>query len=235
MVLFARILLFIQIVALFAVAATVLTFLVAIFFGTLSGVSSREGALAMGAAGVAPLGGIVGAALGAWVGWKITSRIGRAAALSGGYGLMGFALLGVIGWFILQDLTDGDPYHHTEEPVMHLEWRLNETVPHAQVDRIFRFMMRSSYENWILSDNWDEPRARDEDGRTILRRKFSIRWRVNGRTLQVWRAPGHGDRITIEPKLPRDPKPTADYGPWHEVEGHPDLAYRIRIGVKEAE
>ncbi|MCP5083102.1 MAG: hypothetical protein GY948_15555, partial [Alphaproteobacteria bacterium] len=98
---------------------------------------------------------------------------------------------------------------------------LPEVVRHDWVDRIFRFTMRSSYMDWTLSRGWDEPRARDEDARTILRMYAKIRWRVSGRIFQLWRAPAHDDRITVDLGLPRDPRPTQQYGSWHEVEALP--------------
>lgn len=204
-------------------------FLGVILIGTLSGTSNDSGGLAMGAAGLTPYGGLAGAALGLWLGWKVITRAGRGLVLFTGYGLTLFAAVSVGAWFVHQELTDGDPYEMGKEPMVHIEWRLPEKVPQHLVDRYYRQMMRSSYQNWILSDWWDEPRSRDEGDITILRMKVQIRWRVEKRTFQLWKAPAHETRMTVDLGLPRDPKATEDYGPWTEVEGHKGHAFRWKV------
>ena len=72
-------------------------------------------------------------------------------------------------------------------------------------------------------------RARDEDGHTILRFKGYPQWRQPGRIFQLWRAPNHDDRITVELELGYDPQPSNDYGPWREVESAPGNAFRTRV------
>ncbi|MBZ0215458.1 MAG: hypothetical protein K8F25_02795 [Fimbriimonadaceae bacterium] len=226
----AKILLFLNSVAIPAALGAVITFYGIIFVETtFFGSSQREGALAMGAAGLAPAGALVGAGLGIWLAWLIITRMSDASILGSGYGITALMAFAVGGWFLYQNLKDGNPYAPEDEPTVLIEWRLPELVRHDSVDRIFRFTMRSSYKDWTLSTRWDEPRARDEDDNTILRVRGQIRWRVKGRIFQLWRASNQDDRITIEIDLPRDPKPTAGYSPWHEVEGNPGHAYRTRI------
>ncbi len=232
MVVIAKILLFLQIVVIAAAVGAIAAFLGVIFLATLSGADDMNGGLAMGAAGFAPVGALVGAALGAWLAWRLITRISNAAILGGGYGLAALAALAVGGWFIHQDLTDGDPYASDAEPTVLIEWRLPEVVRHDQVDAIYRFTMRSSYMDWTLSTAWDQPRARDEDRHTTLRMRGNIRWRVTGRIFQLWRAPAHNDRITVDLSLSRDPEPMAEYGPWREVVGAPGHAFRTRVIVE---
>jgi len=229
MVLIARLLLFIQIVIIAAVLGAAVIFFGTIVLAMMFGASDEEGALAMGAAGLMPAGAVIGAGLGAWLAWRMLRRMKAASIMAGGYGLAGLAALSAGGWLLYEDLSDGNPYPQGKEPVVQIEWRLPETVPHAQVKRVFRFMMRSSYMNWILSTEWDSPAVRDEDGHSILRWRGQIRWRVTGRTFQMWRAPLHNVRITVDLNLPRDPKPAAEYGPWQQVRSAPGHAFRTRI------
>ncbi len=228
----AKILLFLQIVIIAAAVGAVVAFIGLLLVAGLSGADDVNGGLAMGAAGFAPLGALVGAALGIWLAWRMIARTSNAVILGAGYGLAILAGGAVGGWFFYQEMTDGDPYATGAEPTVLIEWRLPEVVRHDWVDRIFRFTMRSSYMDWTLSRGWDEPRARDEDARTILRMYAKIRWRVSGRVFQLWRAPTHDDRITVDLGLPRDPRPTQHYGPWQEVEGAPGHAYRTRVIVE---
>lgn len=229
MALIARILLFIIIVALAAAAGTAAAFFGSFLLATLLGANNMNGGLAMGAAGLAPWGGAIAAVLGGWYGWGLVRRIGKSAAMAGGYGVTLFAALCVGGWFLAEDLTDGDPYEMGEAPTILVEWRLPEQVCYECVDRIFRFTMRSTYKDWTLSNHWDEPRARDEDGHTILRFKGYPQWRQPGRIFQLWRAPNHDDRITVELELGYDPQPSNDYGPWREVPEAPGNAFRTRV------
>ena len=229
MIFVARILLLLQITIIMAAVGAVVTFIGLISIATLFGASDREGGLAMGAAGIAPMGALVGAAIGLYLAWRMVRAMSNPAILVGGYGLAVLALAAVGAWFAYQELTDGDPYAADREPVVHIEWRLPEKVRHDWVDRIFRFTMRSSYMDWTLSTQWDSPRVRDEDGVSILRMRGFIRWRVTGRVFQLWRAPNHNDRITIDPGLPRDPDHQDDYGPWQDVPGQPGNAFRIRV------
>ncbi|MEZ5877639.1 MAG: hypothetical protein R3D43_07720 [Tepidamorphaceae bacterium] len=67
-----------------------------------------------------------------------------------------------------------------------------------------------------MSDNWDAPRARDEDGHTILRFRVYPQWRQPGRIFQLWRAPNHDDRITVDLDLGHDPQPSDGYGSWRD-------------------
>lgn len=229
MVVIAKVLLFLQIVVIATAVGAAAAFFGLVLIGTVLGASTMEGGLAMGAAGLAPVGAVIGAALAAWFSWRTIGRMSRPAVLAGGYGLAVVAALAVGGWFLVEDLTDGDPYPPDAEPTVLIEWRLPETVRHDWVDRIFRFTMRSSYMDWTLTTHWQVPRARDEDGRTILRFRGKIRWRVTGRIFQLWRAPNHDDRITVDLGLPRDPKPSSEYGPWREVGGAPGNAFRTRV------
>ncbi|MCB1478932.1 MAG: hypothetical protein KDJ62_08665 [Rhodobiaceae bacterium] len=229
MTLAARILLFVIIVVVAAAAGTVGIFFGSYYFGILLGASTMEGGLAMGAAGLAPWGGAIGGALGAWYAWRLVRRIGKRAAMAGGYGITLFAALCVGGWFLAEDLTDGDPYEIGEAPTVLVEWRLPETVCHECVDRIFRFTARSTYKDWTLSDNWDAPRARDEDGHTILRFRVYPQWRQPGRIFQLWRAPNHDDRITVDLDLGYDPQPSDGYGSWRDVPDVPGNAFRTRV------
>jgi len=232
MVLIARILLFLQIVVIAAAAGAVVAFFGIYLLATLAGADDMSGALAMGSAQLAPVGGLAGALLGAWIAWRMIAGGGDAAVMAGGYGLAVLAGLALGGWYLVDELTDGNPYAQGEEPTVLIEWRLPEKVRHEDVDRIYRYTMRSSYMDWTLNTHWDEPRARDEDEHTVLRMRGEIRWRVPDRIFQLWRAPNHDDRFTVDLGLPRDPDPTAEYGPWQDVADAPGHAFRTRIVVE---
>ncbi|NRB32793.1 MAG: hypothetical protein HRU27_19575 [Rhizobiaceae bacterium] len=229
MVWVARIFLGLQMMTLMAALGAVILFFGAITIGQLFGASNMEGGLAMGAAGLMPIGGMIGAAFGIWVTWWLAKRLSPGATMVVGFGLAVLVAAAVAGWFIYDELSDGNPYQMGQEPDVFIEWRLPETVTADQVDRRYRFMARSSYENWILSDSWDQPRVRDENGVSILRLKVQIRWRVTGRILQFWPASTPNDRITVDLGLPRDPQNQTEYGPWREVSGHPGHAFRTRV------
>ncbi|MCP4182897.1 MAG: hypothetical protein GY761_06220 [Hyphomicrobiales bacterium] len=229
MLFIARILLFLQIVAITGALAGIITFLGVILIANLFGASNMEGALAMGAAGIAPFGALAGGILGAWIAWLMISRSSRSVIMGFGFGFMVLAGLGVGGWFVYQELTDGNPYIQGKEPTVLIEWRLPEKVNHDYLDRIFRYTMRSSYKDWTLTTRWNTPRGRDEGEYTILRLRAKIRWRVTGRIFQLWRAPNHDDRITVDLGLPRDPEAMAEYGPWNKVKAAPGNEFRIRV------
>lgn len=232
MVIVAKILLVLQVAMIMAGLGAVVTFFGLIAIATLFGASHMEGGLAMGAVGIAPVGALVGAGIGIFLAWRMTKLMSNGAILLGGYGLAVLVLAAIGAWFAYEEMTDGDPYLAANEPTMHIEWRLPEKVRHDWVDRIFRYSMRSSYMDWILSTHWDVPRVRDENGVSILRMRAKIRWRVTGRVFQLWRAPHHDERITIDPGLPRDPKHQDEYGPWQEVADHPGNAFRVRVSRK---
>ena len=233
MVWFARILIGLLIVVTLAAVGATALFFGAIGISSLFGASHMEGGLAMGAAGLMPLGGLIGAGLGFWLTWRLMKRLSPAATKVAGWCGVGLIAAAIAGWFIYGELTDPDPYRAGYEPVVHVEWRLPEAVAHHQVDRIFRFSMRSSYQNWTLSDAWDLPWVRDEGGVSILRMTARIRWRVSGRTFQLWRAPHHDDRITVDVGLPGDPDNQVEYGPWQEVAGYPGHAFRTRVEKRQ--
>lgn len=228
MVIFAKILLFIYIVLISAVLGAAVAFFGVIVLAELMGASNINGGLAMGAVGYAPVGGLVGAGLGAWLFVKIANRAGSAAVMGAGFGFLAVSMLAVAGWFVYQKVSSGSPYRPGKEPIVLIEWRLPDTLPAGDAIN-WRFMMRSSYMNWILPSEWDEPASRQENGHTILRMRVTIRWRVTGRTLQLWRAPQHDKRMTITPDLPRDPPASDDFGPWHDIDSAPGNAYRLRI------
>ena len=229
MVILARILLFLFIIVLMAALGAVLAFIGVLLIGALTGVDDREGALAMGAAGFMPYGAVFGAVAGILLALRTVPRVEARTALALGYGFPGMVLLAVAGWYLHGELTDGNPYAQGSEPVVLIEWRLPESFPHEQVPRVFRHSMRSTSMNWTLDLGWDDPPAREENGRTVLRLRGEIRWRAAGRTLQVWRAPNHDDRITVPLELGRDPAGQDDYGPWREVASAPGNAFRTRI------
>ena len=233
MVFIAKVLLFLQVVIITAAIGAAVTFVGLISIATMFGASDREGGLAMGAAGIAPMGALVGAAVGMLLAWRMIRLMSNPAILVGGYGLAALVVAAVGAWFAYEELTDGDPYASGGEPTMHIEWRLPEKVSHDQVDRVFRFTMRSSYTDWTLSTHWDLPRVRDEGEVSILRMRAQIRWRVTGRIFQLWRAPNHDDRITIDPGLPRDPEHQEDYGPWQNVADQPGHSFRTRVSRKQ--
>ncbi|MCB1440214.1 MAG: hypothetical protein H6888_16010 [Nitratireductor sp.] len=229
MIFLARILLALQMAVIAAAIGAVVIFFGIIGLGFLTGSSNINGGLAMGAAGLVPAGAVAGAIVGVILALKFVPRMDGRSAAAAGYGITLVAALSVGGWFAIQELTDGNPYEAGKEPVLHVEWRIPETFPHQHVDRVFRHMMRSTWRDWTLSTWWDEPRARDEDGHTILRFAGEIRWREKGRVFQFWRAPYHDDRITVELGLPDDPPGTEEYGPWREVETAPGNAFRVRV------
>ena len=229
MVGFARFLLFIQLVVIAAAIGAVVVFLGVIALGTLTGSSNINGGLAMGAAGLMPVGAIAGAILGGVFSWRMISRWDNKAILGGGFGLFGFVAMLVGGWFLHQELTDGNPYEPDEEPTVLIEWRLPELVPHNEIKPVYRYTMRSSYMDWTLTTNWAEPFARDDGASTILRFTGKIRWRVTGRIFQLWKFPRHDDRITVDLMLPRHPQPSEEFSPWVGVESAPGHAFRTRI------
>ncbi len=232
MLLIARIFLFLQIVAAASALAGIITFFGVILIASLFGASNMEGGLAMGAAGVAPFGALAGGVSGAWFAWRMISRLSKPAIMSFGFGITVLAGVAVAGWFAYQELTDGNPYVQGREPTVLIEWRLPEKISHDRLDRIFRYSFRSSYKDWILTTRWNTPRGRDEGENTILRLRAEIRWRVTGRIFQLWRAPNHDDRITVDLGLARDPKAMTEYGPWHRVEAAPGNEFRIRVVMR---
>ncbi|MEZ5877638.1 MAG: hypothetical protein R3D43_07715 [Tepidamorphaceae bacterium] len=137
MTLAARILLFVIIVVVAAAAGTVGIFFGSYYFGILLGASTMEGGLAMGAAGLAPWGGAIGGIAGSMVRVAAGAAHRKRAAMAGGYGITLFAALCVGGWFLAEDLTDGDPYEG-EAPTVLVEWRLPETSATSALI-IFRF------------------------------------------------------------------------------------------------
>lgn len=229
MVFIARILLFLQIVVLAVAAGAVIAFFGIILIATLLGDTNMDGGLAMGAVGFGPIGAVAGAILGAWLAWFALKRISDSTILVGGYGLMAFAALCVGGWFLIEELTDGNPYPADAEPVVLIEWRLPAKANEKLVVENYRHMMRSSYKNWILTTAWQMPRSREKNGQTILRFRANIRWRVTGRKFQLWVAPNHDDRITVALDLAKDPQASPDYGPWRKVQNAAGHAYRTRI------
>ena len=81
-------------------------------------------------------------------------------------------------------------------------------------DRFFR----KSFESYSSSAaQWDEPRQRDEAGRTILRFKVKLYWRVSDRRMVLWRADG-GPKMVFVLHIPEEPFPTDAYGPWQRVD-----------------
>ena len=226
---FPKALLILQTVLLGAALGGMAMFFGVILLGSLTGSSNINGGLAMGAAGAMPIGGVIGAAIGLWLGWRAATRWKIGTIRFAAYGFWAVVALGVGGFFVQRELTDGNPYPSDAEPVVLIEWRLPELVPHDQVDRRFRQMARSSYMDWILSDGWAEPRARDEDGVTILRMWIKIRWRVTGRSFQLWQWPNHDDRITVDLRLPKDPAFGGPFSEWYDVEGYPGHAFRTQV------
>ena len=184
---------------------------------------------AMGAVGFMPIGALAGAAVVAWLSLKFRNSVSDRVALGAGYGLFVLAGLSVAGWFLVEELTDGNPFAQGKEPWVHIEWRLPEKLEPEQVGQTFRHTMRSPYMDWTLTTKWDDPDVRYEGGQTILRLRGQLRWRLSGRIFQLWRAPAHQDRITISLNLGPDPKRTDDYGPWVDVEGYSGQAYRVRV------
>lgn len=229
MVLIARVLLFLQLVVLAAAVGAVVTFFGLYIIARLLGADDMNGGLAMGAAGLAPYGAVAGALLGGWLIWRLLARMGRNATLLGGYGLITLVICAIAGYFLIEDLTDGNPYTLEEEPVLLVEWRLPEKIPHHMADRIFRYSLRSTYMDWSLTLRWNETRIRDEGDVSILQLRGKLRWRKNGRKMQLWRAPNHDDRITVDLGLDNDPAHQEGFGPWKEVAEHPGYAFRTRV------
>ncbi|MEM7430021.1 MAG: hypothetical protein AAF441_28470 [Pseudomonadota bacterium] len=207
----------------------------ALFFGTiliglLAGAETREGGLAMGAAGLTPVGGLLGACVGMWLGWRLASKLTSAVAAGISLGVIALCLLPAAGWYLHQELTDGDPYPLDQpRPLIQMEIRLPYKVGHHLVDPFYR-------KSWISHDGrhghvrWDEPRARDEGNVTVLRLQKKLYYRVPGRKLRFWRKDA-GGKTVFDLKIPPEPVPTEDYGPWMET---PDgvLAIRIKITMQ---
>ena len=169
MTLVAKILLFLQVVVICAALGAVLAFVGLMIFGNLAGASNMEGALAMGAAGLAPYGALAGAAIGVWISLRMMARMSRGAILLGGYGLAAIVVFAIGAYFVIEELSDGNPYEIENEPVLLVEWRLPEQIQHSMADRIFRYSLRSTFMDWSLSLGWDTPRVRDEGGVSILK------------------------------------------------------------------
>lgn len=233
MLVFARILILLEFLLLGALLGAAIAFFGLIVLSTVSGADNMNGGLAMGAASFAPAGAVLGGMAGLFTGWRFGRKASSNTVMISGFGLLALTAIMAGGYFAYEELTDGNPYKPGEERIVAIEWRLPEAVHHDWVDGIFRYTMRSSYMNWTLSTWWDEPRARDEDGKTILRMKAEIRWRVKNRIFQLWRAPDHDNRITVDLGLPKDPDFTMEYGPWQAVDGYPGNSYRLRILRKE--
>ncbi len=233
MLLIARILLFIQIVIIAAALGAFGSFFGLISISLLLGADSREGALAMGAAGLMPIGGLLGAGIGVWVAWKAITGLNKAAILGGGFGLLALAMASVGGWFVLEEMADGDPYDAAKEPTAHIEWRLSKLVPVEQIKPVYRYTMRSTFMDWTLSSHWDDPYFREENGKTILRFRASLRWREDGRMFQVWNFPKHDDRTTVILDMPDDPSPSEAFSAWQPVEGEHGEAVRWRVDPVE--
>ncbi|MCP5096867.1 MAG: hypothetical protein GY943_15055, partial [Chloroflexi bacterium] len=106
----AKILLFLQIVIIAAAVGAVVAFFGLLLVAGLSGSDDVNGGLAMGAAGIAPVGALVGAALGVWLAWRTIERTSNAVILGAGYGLAVLAAGAVGGWFFHQDLTHAAPH-----------------------------------------------------------------------------------------------------------------------------
>ena len=157
------------------------------------------------------------------------ARMSRGAILLGGYGLAAIVVFAIGAYFVIEELSDGNPYEIENEPVLLVEWRLPEQIQHSMADRIFRYSLRSTFMDWSLSLGWDTPRVRDEGGVSILKLRGYLRWRENGRVMQLWRAPNHDDRITVQLGLDDDPAHQEEFGPWRSVEEEPGLAFRTRV------
>ncbi|MBO6718359.1 MAG: hypothetical protein JJ913_10425 [Rhizobiaceae bacterium] len=175
-----------------------------------------------------PVGGIIGAALGAWLAWRTVRGLEGRAAMAAGFGLAGFAALGGAGWYGLTLYERGSPYEAGEEPTVLIEWRLPDIVPPSDIVN-YRHTMRSTFKDWTLNTEWDDPVAREEDGRTVLRFRGEIRWRRAGRIFQLWKFPADNERITVELNLGADPQAADSYGPWKEVSAAPGHAFRTRV------
>lgn len=229
MVGFAKFLLLLQLAAVGAVAGAFVAFFGLILVAQLFGASTMEGGLAMGAVGFMPFGAIGGAGVAVWLCWKFRYKLSDRGALASGFGLIALVGLAIGGWFLIEELSDGNPYDQGKEPWVHIEWRLPEELDSNEIRRIFRHTMRSPHMDWTLTTQWDVPDMRYEAGHTLLRLRGELRWRLDGRIFQLWRAPAHNDRITINLNLGHDPQPMDDYGPWVEVDEHPGQAWRVKV------
>ena len=199
-----------------------------IALGTLTGGDTADGGLAMGAVSFMPIGAILGAAVGLWFGGKIAKMLPLAAVRILAAGIPALCLLTVGGYFIYQDLTDGNPYSlDRPRPVVNIEIRLPYKVAHRLVDPFYR-------KAWVSYDcphgrvSWDKPRARDEATFTVLRLKRTLYYRVPNRKLRFWRKEACGVTV-FDLNLPEDPRPTPNYGPWVETG---NLAIRTKIEMQ---
>ena len=110
MVLIARLLLGLQILVVMAAIGACVAFFGAIGLGLLFGASNMEGGLAMGAAGLMPIGGLVGAGLGLWLAWRLIRKLPPRATMLAGFGMAVLIAAVVAAWFIYDELSDGTPY-----------------------------------------------------------------------------------------------------------------------------
>ncbi len=211
-----RILFIIQIALIAAVlcslAAVIVFYIVALALGS----SDMNGGLAIGSfMTVGPISAIVGFGLGGYGALRISRNIPTRSLTGVVLSLLALAIVVPAGSYLAEELTDGDEYDLDQiRPIVHMEIRLPEMIPDGSADRLFRKSLRSYSSNWV---HWENPRQRNEDGRTILLAKSYLVWRVPDRKLELWRA-DEKIRMVFDLKLPRDPVANDEFSPWQPVE-----------------
>lgn len=219
-----RLLLTIVIAAVIGAVGMVAGFYLFVIIGQAMGASNREGALAMGAAGLAPIAGVVMGLVGLWPGWWIAKRTPPAVA--------GFVsvpiLVGGIGagaWFggAFDPPPPPDPnaayYYPGTPPEVAFEVRLDRKVPAEGIQGRWQKNLRTHQPmNYVA---WEDDPVREEDGVTILRLATRLAWRHDGRVLEVWEGemwPESGPRYLFDLDLAAVPEMTQGFGDWHRVD-----------------
>lgn len=144
------------------------------------------------------------------------------ALAAGGYGLRIAALkhLGIM----------------TKAPAVEFEIRLPRTATSADLKREAQVELLTD-QNQTLARIHDSLRATD-DGRAVLRGSVPLKFRTSDRMV-VLSLPGQAQRA-FKLRLPPDPSPSDDFGPWHLVDrvastgtarGMPDDSFAIRYRV----
>lgn len=85
------------------------------------------------------------------VGSPGAGRIDKTVILGSGYRLAALAALSVGGWFLYEELTDGNLHASGEEPIVLIERQLPDVIDHDLAYGSYRHPIRSSYMNWVLT------------------------------------------------------------------------------------
>ena len=224
MALIFRLLLTVVIAAVIAAAGAVAAFFLVVVIGEALGASNREGALAMGAVGIAPLAGAVAGLVGLWPGWWLAGR--TPPVVAGGISVpVMVAGIGAAVWFggVFDPPPPPDPnaeyYYPGTPPEVVFEVRLDRKVPAEGIEARWQKNLRTHQPlNYVA---WQDDPVREEDGVTVLRLATRLAWRHEGRVLEVWEGenwPEAGPRYLFDLGLAELPEMTEGFGEWHRVD-----------------